>query len=125
MRKPSEKRPYGLLVLMCFLLSTVPVRAQGVGQVVAQEGTAEVLRVGTSNWILLFILASLFTALPHSLFTHSLKYLKAKSVSLIASLQPLYGAFFAFLILNEQPSIATAAGGLIILGAASYESYTA
>ena len=76
------------------------------------------------EWSLLIILATLFTALPHTLFTSSLKYLKAKSVGLIASLQPLYGAFFAFLILNEQPSVSTLVGGTIILGAATYESYS-
>ena len=80
----------------------------------------------TSNqWILLVVLASAFTALPHSLFASSLRHLKAKSVGLIASLQPLYGAIFAFVVLSEQPSLSTIFGGVIILGAATYESYSA
>lgn len=78
-----------------------------------------------NQWFMLIVLATIFTALPHSLFTSSLRHLKAKSVSLIASLQPLYGAFFAFLILHEQPNLATIIGGLIILGAATFESYSA
>jgi len=81
--------------------------------------------ITTNQWILLLILATVFTALPHSLFTSSLRHLKAKSVGLIASLQPLYGAIFAFLVLSEQPNISTILGGIIILGAAAYESYTA
>ena len=80
--------------------------------------------ISLTDWGLLIALSIVFTALPHSLFTSSLAVLKAKSVGLIASLQPLYGAFFAFLILNEQPSLATILGGAIILGAASYESYS-
>ncbi|OUS30254.1 EamA family transporter [Gammaproteobacteria bacterium 45_16_T64] len=78
-----------------------------------------------ADWVLLFALGTFFTALPHTLFTDSLKYLKAKTVSLIASLQPLYGALFALWILGEQPSISTVVGGLIILSAATYESYSA
>ena len=81
--------------------------------------------VTTHQWLLLIVLASVFTALPHSLFTSSLRHLKAKSVGLIASLQPLYGACFAFLVLSEQPNISTLLGGMIILGAAAYESYSA
>ena len=76
------------------------------------------------HWLLLIILATIFTALPHSLFTSSLRHLKAKSVGLIASLQPLYGALFAFLILQEQPTAMTMVGGAIILGAAIYETYS-
>lgn len=81
--------------------------------------------VTAKDWLLLIMLGTIFTALPHSLFANSLKYLKAKSVSLIASLQPMYGAVFAFLILSEQPSISTILGGIVILGAATYESYSA
>ncbi len=81
--------------------------------------------ITTNQWILLLVLASAFTALPHSLFASSLRHLKAKSVSLIASLQPLYGAIFAFLVLSEQPDLSTLLGGIIILGAATYESYSA
>ena len=80
--------------------------------------------IATDHWLLLIILATIFTALPHSLFTNSLRYLKAKSVGLIASLQPLYGALFAYLILQEQPTAMTIVGGGIILGAAIYETYS-
>ncbi|OUR88549.1 EamA family transporter [Gammaproteobacteria bacterium 42_54_T18] len=81
--------------------------------------------ITANQWLLLLILASVFTALPHSLFASSLRHLKAKSVGLIASLQPLYGAILAFLVLSEQPSFSTLLGGIIILGAATYESYSA
>ena len=81
--------------------------------------------ITVSQWVLLLVLASIFTAIPHSLFASSLRHLKAKSVGLIASLQPLYGAILAFLVLSEQPSPSTVLGGIIILGAATYESYSA
>jgi drug/metabolite transporter (DMT)-like permease len=81
--------------------------------------------ITVNQWALLLILASIFTAIPHSLFASSLRHLKAKSAGLIASLQPLYGAILAFLVLSEQPSPSTILGGIIILGAATYESYSA
>ncbi len=84
-----------------------------------------ITNITTHQWLLLLVLASIFTALPHSLFASSLRHLKAKSVGLIASLQPLYGTLFAFWVLSEQPSISTLFGGLIILSAAAYESYSA
>ena len=62
MRKSGEQkpRPYSLLLLIYFLLSPVPASAQSAGQVVAQEGTAEVLRGGTSNWIPIVVQGEVF-----------------------------------------------------------------
>lgn len=71
----------------------------------------------------LALLATVFTAIPHSLFAGSLRYLKAKSVGLIGCLQPVYGTLFAFLILHEQPGWMTLAGGTLIVGTAAWETY--
>lgn len=71
----------------------------------------------------LALLATAFTAIPHSLFAGSLRYLKAKSVGLIGCLQPVYGTLFAFLILHEQPDLFTLAGGALIVGTAAWETY--
>ena len=71
----------------------------------------------------LALLAIVFTAIPHSLFAGSLRYLKAKSVGLIGCLQPVYGTLFAFLILHEQPGWMTLAGGTLIVGTAAWETY--
>lgn len=75
-----------------------------------------------STWLLLGLLAFVFTAIPHSLFTGSLRSLSAKTAGLIGSLQPLYATVLAALILDETPSVRTVIGGLIIVGAATYES---
>ncbi len=75
-----------------------------------------------STWLLLGLLAFVFTAIPHSLFTGSLRSLSAKTAGLIGSLQPLYATVLAALILGETPSIRTVIGGLIIVGAATHES---
>ena len=76
-------------------------------------------------WIQLLVLGGLFTALPHSLFTSGLRYLNAKTVSLLACLQPVYGTLFALFILNELPALMTLVGGVIIVLAAAWETYQA
>lgn len=71
------------------------------------------------------LLATLFTAIPHSLFAGSLRFLPAKSVGLIGCLQPVYGTVLALLILEEQPGWEILAGGALIVGTAAWETWRA
>lgn len=75
-----------------------------------------------NNTWLLIILGIGFTALPHTLFAFALNNLKAKSVSLIACMQPVFGVLLAFFVLGEIPAITTMVGGLIIMIAAVLET---
>ena len=75
------------------------------------------------DWLLLLLLGCVFTALPHSLFATSLRYLKAKSVSLIACLQPVYGIALGVMLLSEQLAWTTLLGGALIVGTAAVETY--
>ncbi|MEM8594066.1 MAG: DMT family transporter [Pseudomonadota bacterium] len=77
----------------------------------------------TMTWAQLLVLGAMFTALPHTLFAKGLQTLKAKTVSLVACLQPVYGTLFAFVLLNEQPELMTLVGGVIIVSAATWETY--
>ncbi|NIR31343.1 MAG: DMT family transporter [Gammaproteobacteria bacterium] len=74
------------------------------------------------RWLYLLLLGVVFTALPHTLFANSLRHLKAKTVSLITSLQPVYGAVLAVIVLSEWPDARTVAGGVLIVAAAVRES---
>jgi drug/metabolite transporter (DMT)-like permease len=76
------------------------------------------------QWGQLVILGLFFTALPHTLFAFSLLNLKAKTVSLVACVQVVYATIFAALVLSEWPQFSTVIGGLIVVSAAMYESYT-
>ena len=67
MQKGLDNRPLwsrlswsGLLMLLCCLFSTVPARAQSVGTVVGQEGTAQALRQGASQWLDLAVSSAVF-----------------------------------------------------------------
>jgi drug/metabolite transporter (DMT)-like permease len=81
--------------------------------------------LGAREWLLLVILGVLFTAVAHALFIAGLHGIRARTASMIACLEPVYGAALAALLLREIPSVHTAAGGLVILGVAFYATVTA
>ncbi len=74
------------------------------------------------DWWLLLLLGLFFTAVTHTLLGHSLRYLKAKTVGLVACLQPVYAVIYEILLLREYPDKSTLIGGAIIMMAAIYES---
>lgn len=77
---------------------------------------------GRKDILLLVLLGVVFTAISHVLFINGLKTIKAKTASIIASLEPVYGIVAAALLLSEIPTLKVAIGGLIILGATAYET---
>jgi len=76
----------------------------------------------SKDWLLLVALGSISTAAAHSLLSFSLKHLPAKSIAMISCLQPLAAAFFAWIILDEEPTLGIMVGGLVIVSVAFYES---
>jgi len=58
-----------------------------------------------NDWGLLILLGAISTAAAHSLLSFSLKHLTAKSIAMISCLQPLFAASFAWLLLNEVPTL--------------------
>ena len=74
------------------------------------------------DWSLILILGLLFTAFSHTLFGYSLRYLKAKTVGLVACMQPVYGVIYGVIFLHSIPDASTFIGGAIIVTAAVYES---
>ena len=74
------------------------------------------------DWWLLIGLGIVFTAYTHTLLGSALRYLKAKTVGLVACLQPVYAVIYEILILQSYPDLTTLFGGAIIVAAAIYES---
>jgi len=72
------------------------------------------------QWVLLGVF---FTALPHSLMASGIKNIGAKSVSIIGCLQPVIGAFIAYMILNELSSHIVVIGCVVIMTGAVLEIY--
>jgi drug/metabolite transporter (DMT)-like permease len=81
--------------------------------------------VSVETLLLLFVLGSLCTAVPHAMVASSLQHLRAKTFSLIACAQPLYGVVFAWLVLEENPTWQTLIGGGLVISAALYETVNA
>jgi drug/metabolite transporter (DMT)-like permease len=82
----------------------------------------EFYQASDQTYFLLILLGIFFTALPHAMIAASLKYLRAKTFSLVACMQPFYGVLFAVLLLSEKPTWQTLLGGVLIISAAVYET---
>ncbi len=70
---------------------------------------------------LLLLLGVMFTALPQTLFSASFKHLSAKTVSILATLLPFYGACFGYFIHGETVTPRVVIGGVLILGCIVFE----
>jgi drug/metabolite transporter (DMT)-like permease len=78
--------------------------------------TIQIVPPQFSDLPFLIFLGVFCTALAHTLFIKSLGFIRAQTASVIAGLEPVYGIFLAFFLLNEIPQTRTLIGGLIIIG---------
>lgn len=70
----------------------------------------------------LLILALFATAISHTLMLNCINQIGARATGVMMMIQPLYAILLAFLLLGEVPSIRIALGGILVLGAAGFES---
>jgi len=82
------------------------------------------MEVTKHDWLLIVLVGVVFTAMPHALFASSLRHLSATTAGLISCLQPLYGGVLAFLLLNERVNVLTVIGGLLVISAALFETWS-
>jgi drug/metabolite transporter (DMT)-like permease len=69
------------------------------------------------NFFWLVILGVVCTALSHTLFIKGMRYIKARSASIISTFEPIYAIILAILFLKEIPDLRTFLGGLLIISA--------
>lgn len=86
---------------------------------------AGTVRPTIGEWPLLLLLGTVFTALTQSLYASSLRNLSAKTVSIIATLIPLYSTIMAFFVLAEVPTVRTIVGGGTVVVAVMTETVRA
>ncbi len=72
---------------------------------------------------LVLVLGVLCTALAHTLYTASLSRVGATTAAVCASLEPVYGIAFAWLLLGEVPAARVLAGVLLLVAAALVASW--
>lgn len=70
--------------------------------------------------LLLLVLGVLCTAIAHALFIAGMRVVNARTSSMIACLEAVYGPILAALFLKEIPSLRTVLGGLLVVGVAFY-----
>ncbi|MCB0582938.1 MAG: EamA family transporter [Phaeodactylibacter sp.] len=75
------------------------------------------------DWWLLALLGVVFTAFSHTLFISGMKAVPARTASIIATLEPVYGVIAAAFLLGEVPGLRVVAGGALIVGAMAYASW--
>lgn len=78
----------------------------------------------TKPLFLILLLGLFFTAIPHTLFVRNLSKIKATTVSIIMSMQPVYGILIGYFFLSEVPSLRTLIGGILIIITVFYATLT-
>jgi drug/metabolite transporter (DMT)-like permease len=68
-------------------------------------------------WGVEFYLGLIATTLPFLFVNYGQKYTTSTNAAIIFSLEPIFAAFFGYLLGNEQISIQIIIGGLLIIGA--------
>jgi len=91
-----------------------------IGPLIVPETTLA-LHHAPGEWPMWLALGILFTAIPHSLMAFGIREIGAKSVAMIGCVQPVMAAIFAYVLLDESPSVAVITGAAIVLVAAVIE----
>jgi len=83
----------------------------------------EIGEFSSIDWLQMFILGTVFTALAHVFFIAALRTIKAKQASLIANMEPVYGSLFALLLLGEKLNWSLATGASLIILSTIYSVF--
>lgn len=76
-----------------------------------------------SQWHGLIALGLITTAIGHTLFLNCFKHFSVTTVSILSSVQPVYGILIGAFFLSEIPSWSTIFGGILILTSVVIESF--
>jgi drug/metabolite transporter (DMT)-like permease len=97
---------------LCAALTLLPA------VLIAVRGGPASVPIGGREIALLLVLGLVCTALAHTLFITSLREVTARTASVVAALEPVYGIALAFLLLDERPGARALLGGALIIAAA-------
>ncbi|MFI8605854.1 DMT family transporter [Cellulophaga baltica] len=111
----AKAAKYNGSMLMCYQLLVISVLLSPFYSTVQ-------LDMVLSEWKGLAALALLTTAIGHTLFLNSFKNFSITTVSILSSVQPIYGILLGAIFLSEFPKINTLIGGVLILSSVVIES---
>jgi drug/metabolite transporter (DMT)-like permease len=105
---------FGFAALFLFAVNAVP----GAPLPGSSRTLADIFWLGASwkGWLVLFLLAAVPTVGGFGLYNVSLSILPSSVASLVVSLEPVFTAITAYLVLGERLTAIQLAGGAAILG---------
>ncbi len=128
---------FGLLSALCYavrnlILKTKVDRYQGSLLMTYQMGIVSLLLLPVyflydlstigQQWEGLLGVALITTVLGHTMFINCFKHFSVTTVSILSSIQPVYGILIGAFLLLEIPAWNTVIGGLLILASVVVES---
>jgi len=128
----------GVFSALCYALRNLVLKSKvnefhGSALMVYQTGIVGVLllpaffyidfEIILSQWKGILALAVITTAIGHTLFLMTFKYFSITTVSILSSIQPVYGILIGAIFLKEIPELTTLFGGSLILGSVIIESF--
>ncbi|NNE76698.1 MAG: DMT family transporter [Pricia sp.] len=128
---------FGLFSALCYavrnlILKTKVTRYEGSLLMTYQMGIVGILLIPVfflydlqhvgQYWEALLGLAILTTVIGHTMFINCFKHFSITTVSILSSVQPVYGILIGALFLTEIPSWTTILGGFLILASVVVES---
>ncbi|WP_410494073.1 DMT family transporter [Cellulophaga sp. Z1A5H] len=111
----AKAATYNGSMLMCYQLVVI-------GVLLAPFYFTVNFNVVLADWKGLVALALLTTAIGHTLFLNSFKNFSITTVSILSSVQPIYGIILGAIVLSEFPEKNTLIGGFLILSSVVIES---
>jgi len=75
-----------------------------------------------TEWEGLIGVALITTVLGHTMFVNTFKYFSITTISIISSIQPVFGIIIGAIFLSEIPVWSTILGGMLILTSVVVES---
>ncbi|MFB0501404.1 MAG: DMT family transporter [Candidatus Bathyarchaeia archaeon] len=75
------------------------------------------LSISLNSWLFLLVLGVLNTAFAVTLYLRGLRLIKAQEAAVLTYFEPASAVGFGYLLLAQQPTLTTIAGGLLILSA--------
>ncbi|MDF2630696.1 MAG: hypothetical protein K0R39_4527 [Symbiobacteriaceae bacterium] len=108
-RRLADVPPARLVLIQCLTASLVLVPA------VLLSAGAGALAVGAGALFMLAVIGAVHTALALFLYFSGLRSVKVQHVGVLAYLDPVSAVLFAYLFLTEVPSVASLAGGALVL----------
>jgi drug/metabolite transporter (DMT)-like permease len=84
---------------------------------IAPFGTAAIAELAARDWLLLALLGAVCTGLAYTIFLQALEAVKAQTVAVVISMEPVYAIALAWVAFGAVPGPQVVLGGALIIGA--------